>query len=201
MIDLEALKTTVAASIRLIIGTDLSQQANPASPLVTWGTVLNKRPNPKAPLPEYPYALMDILGIRNTEYYITDSYYSVEEGGMVYITHRLVELQVSLYGENSMQLCNKLDVGYRKPWVIDYLSSNDVGLFNIEAIQSIPEEYETNFIERAVLVLTLNVNDIEIEVDEELASSIETINGTGELDHYEDDLNPLSVVLAAETPI
>lgn len=199
MIDMTVLKRAVADNIRLIIGSDLSQQTDPDAPLVTYGTVLNKRPNPKAPIPDYPYALIDVLGIRDTESYLVDTYFDDAEGGIVYITHRLVDVQISLYGETSMQLASKLSVGYRKPDVIDSMSTANIGLYNVEAVQNVPEEYDTNFVERAVMVLTLNVKDVEIIVDEELASTIEIVNSNSELERYEDALDPLPVVLAADT--
>lgn len=196
MIDMDAFRLSVANSIRMIVGDDLSQQQDPDT-LEFYGTVLNKRPAPKAPIPDYPYALLDILNVRDLDGYLQNTYYDPLRSGVVYETLRVIDIQISIYGGDAIQIASKLDVGYRRPDVIGALKSDGNGLYMVEPVQNLPEMYDTNYVERAVFIISFMVCDTEVDTTDDYGSFIDTINTENTLEHYQDDEAPIILDVSA----
>lgn len=68
-LDLKELRKVIIDSVKASIGGDLAQTEN-TDTNETYGTVFNARPNPELPVPEYPYAVLDILSIKDTDWYL-----------------------------------------------------------------------------------------------------------------------------------
>jgi len=180
-LDLKAIRKTVIDSIKAAVGDDLSQTFNPALN-ETYGTVLIARPNGELPIPEYPYAVLDILGIRDTAWYLTTRTYDETTGKFSWETHRTLDIQISIYGDNNLldalSIANKLSVSYRMESIQQILIDGGLGLASVDQVQILPELLQTDWLNVAFLKLSIRANDKYVDAD---LAAIESINITGGL--------------------
>jgi hypothetical protein len=177
-LDFREIRKTVIASINAAIGSDLSQTYNPVLD-ESYGTILTARPNKELPVPEYPYAVLDITGVKDTDWHITNMSYDDELNKFYYETHRTLDMQISIYGGDAISLANKLVVAYRVDTIREILISGGLGLVDVKQVQILPELLQTDFLEVAFVKLSVRANDKT--VDEDL-TSIDDIVLTGELE-------------------
>lgn len=192
-LDLNAIRKTIIDSIKAAIGDDLSQTHNPVLNK-TYGTVLLARPNGEIPIPQYPYAVLDIIGITDTAGYLTSRYYDDSLGKFIWETHRTLDIQISIYGDNNssdaISIANKLHVSYRMDSILQILIDGGLGLARIESVRILPELLQTDWLNVAVLKLSVRASDKHI--DENL-TSIESIVTTGQL-YDASIIDPLTVI-------
>lgn len=177
-LDFTAIRTTVINSIKLSIGDQLSQTYNPDLD-VEYGTVLNARPNPEKAIPDYPYAVLDITGSSDTDWYLTAQRYDEITDDWQYETSKTLDLQITIYGGNAIQIAEELKTSYRRDDMISLLRAGGIGIGDVQQVQILPELLQTDFLEVAFVQLTIRVTDTY--VDESL-ESIENVVLDGELD-------------------
>jgi len=181
-LDLNAIRKTVIDSVKAAIGSDLSQTYNPALDK-TYGTVLTARPNGELPIPDYPYAVLDILSIRDTDWHITNLVYDEVNDKFVWETHRTLDMQISIYGngvsQDAISLANKLEVAYRMDSIREILIEGGLGLVDVRQVQILPELLQTDWLETAFIKLSVRANDKYTDPDLE---AIESVVITGELE-------------------
>lgn len=177
MLDYKEIRKTIIDSIKAAIGDDLSQTTNPATN-ETYGMVFNARPNPELPVPDYPYAVLDILGSKDTDWYLTDLTYDSAEDKFNYNTHKTLTMQVTIYGGDAMQLADKLSTAYRRDDILEILINGGLGLGDVENVQITPDLLQTDWLEIAFIQLSVRVNDKYVDPD---LQSIENVIMDGEL--------------------
>lgn len=180
-LDLEQIKETIIKSIKHSIGDQLFQAENPDTGQEE-GMVLQTRQD----IPEqmYPYVLLDLLEIKDTDWYLTSMCYDETEDKHGYNTHKDLRFQISVYGNiehggEAMYLANCLATSYRREDMLMILREGNVSLGNVEEVPLAAELLATDYLEGAFLRMTVRVNDLYI--DPEL-QSIENVIIEGELD-------------------
>ncbi len=156
------IRTTVIASIQLAIGSQLSQQTNPVL-MTTYGTVFNARPNPELPVPEYPYAVLDILSSADTDWFLTNLVWDNTSEEWQYETHKTLEMQISIYGGNAIQIGENLKTAYRRDDVLAILIDGNIALADVQSTQILPELLQTDFLEVAFVQMSIRVNDVFVD--------------------------------------
>jgi len=177
-LDLNAIRKTVIDSVKAAIGSDLSQTYNPVLD-ETYGTVLMARPNGELPVPEYPYAVLDILSIRDTDWHITNLIYDEVNDKFIWETHRTLDMQISIYGTDALSLANKLEMAYRMDSIREILIEGGLGLVDVRQVQILPELLQTDWLESAFIKLSVRANDKYTDPD---LGAIESVVITGELE-------------------
>ncbi len=167
-LDFNAIRKVIIDSIKLSIGDQLSQTTNPVT-TETYGMVFNARPNPELPIPEYPYAVVDILSSADVDWYLTNLRNDVDTGEWQYETHKSLEFQVTIFGGKAIQLAEQLKTSYRRDDVLEILLLGDLALADADTVLIQPELLQTDFLEVGVVKLTVRVNDVFID------PSLETI--------------------------
>ena len=170
-IDLKEVRKTVIDSIKLAIGDDLSQTTNPVTQ-ETYGLVMNARPNPEKPVPEYPYAVLDVLAIDDTDWYLTALNYDSGSDRLRYETHKTITMQISIFGGDAILLGNKLATAYRRDDMITLLREGEIGIADVQNVQILPELLQTDWLEAAFVQLTVRVNDIFIDPESEIIDAV-----------------------------
>lgn len=178
-LDLREIKKTIISSIKASIGSDLAQQYNPVLG-VSYGTVFQARPNPELPVPEYPYAVIDITGINDTDWYLTNFVFNEDVGHYQYETHTTLDIQVSIYGENALYLAQKLKASYRRQDILCIISDGGLGIGDVETVNINPELLQTDFLEVGFVQMTVRANDIYIDEDDTVGD-FNTVDMDGEL--------------------
>ena len=194
-LDLREIRKTVIDSIKLAIGSDLSQTTNPVS-LETYGMVLNARPNPEKAIPDYPYAVLDITNIEDTAWHITTKTYDETLDEWKYETSKTLQMQVSIYGGDAIQIGNKLSTAYRREDVRGILNSGNLALAEVASVKILPELLQTDFLEAAFISLTIRTYDVSVDPELE---SIEFVIMDGELECL-DDCDPTLIHIDTTTP-
>lgn len=177
-LDFTAIRTTVIESVQQAIGSQLSQQTNPVL-METYGTIFNARPNPELAVPEYPYAIVDILSSEDTDWFLTNLVFDRDTEKWQYETHKTLELQISIFGGDAIQIGENLKTAYRRDDMILILERGDIALADVQSTQILPELLQTDFLEVAFVILTIRVNDIFVDPTVE---SIENVITEGELE-------------------
>lgn len=176
-LDFVALRTTIISAINQAIGDDLSQTVNPETG-ESYGTIFKARPNPELPVPSYPYAVIDLLSISDTDWYLTNLVYDEDTDLWQYETHRTLEYQISIFGDEVMTLGDTLKSSFRRAEIIELLANGGIGIADVQQVTINPELLQTDFLEVSVVILTVRVNDIYVD---ENTGSIEYIILDGEL--------------------
>jgi hypothetical protein len=174
----KAIHKTVIDSIKAAIGSDLAQTTNPDT-LETYGIVLRSRPNPAISIPEYPYAVLDILGSRDTDWYLTELAYDEQTDEFEYRTHKTLDMQISIFGGDANEIGEKLHTSYRREDILEILSNGGLGLADIGSVQIIPELLQTDWLEASFIQLSIRVNDKYVNPELE---SIENVILDGDLE-------------------
>lgn len=191
-LDLNAIRKTVIDSVKAAIGSDLSQTYNPVLE-ESYGTVLVARPNGELPIPNYPYAVLDVLSIRDTDWHITNLVYDEDADKFVWETHRTLDMQISIYGGDAISLANKLEVAYRMDSIREILIEGGLGLVDVRQVQILPELLQTDWLESAFIKLSVRANDKY--TDPELGA-IESVVITGELEDAA-VLDPMTITVTS----
>lgn len=190
-LNFKEIRKTVIDSVKAAIGSDLSQTTNPITQ-ETYGMVLNTRPDPEIAVPAYPYAVLDVLSVRDTDWHTTSQYYDDELGGLVYETSKTIDFQVTIYGGDAISIGAKLQTAYRRGDIRAILLSGGLGLVRVHGVQILPELVQTDWLEVSPVQLSMRVNDIEIDLN---VGSIESVEVDGVL---EDNLSedPLEIQIS-----
>ena len=176
-IDLKEIRKTVIDTIKLAIGDDLSQEYNPDLD-ESYGMVFNARPNPEKAIPDYPYAVLDIKGIQDVDWYLTQLVFDEVTDKFQYETHKQIDMQITVYGGDATSLANKLATAYRRDDMIIVLTNGGLALADVQNTQILPELLQTDFLEVSFVQLSVRVNDISVDPTLE---SIENVILNGEL--------------------
>ncbi len=182
-LDFKEIRKVVIDTVKLAIGDLLTQTTNPQTQ-ETYGIVFNARPNPELPVPDYPYAVLDILTSNDTDWYLTALTYDDGDDEFAYNTHKTLEVQVSIYGSNTtlglraIDIAENLKTAYRRDDMIALLRAGGIGLGDVETVQILPELLQTDFLEAAFVQMSLRVNDMFVDPNLE---SIENVIIDGEL--------------------
>ena len=189
-LDFREIKKTIIDSIKAAVGDDLYQTYNPILD-ESYGTVFMARPNPELPKPPYPYAVVDITGVKDTDWHLTNLVYDEDQDRFQYETHRTLDIQISIFGDqqnpsSAMNIANKLEVAYRMEGITQILIEGGLGLVRVQPVQILPELLQTDYLEVPFRKMSVRVNDVYIDTDSE---AIETIVLDGELeDAIQDEL-------------
>lgn len=199
MIDLDSIRTTICQAIRIAIGSDLAQQEDPNDPPNTFGLIISARPSKNAPIPEYPYCKVDLIFTDQEGDDLTTSYYDNAETGLVFETSIYLRYQITILGEDTLQLSHKLKTAFRRDQIVEHFTRANLAILDTDVVNSTPEFYDTDFIEQGVFILEIRATDRTVVVDDEFGSYIGIVNGSGDLEHYEDDPDPLGVTINVDT--
>lgn len=195
-LDYKEIRKTIIDSVKLAVGSQLTQTTNPITQ-ETYGTVFNARPNPELPMPDYPFAVLDILTVQDTDWYTSDLGWNENLQMWVYATSKTLQVQVSVYGKDSMQIAENLQTAYRRQDVLDVLAGGQIGLASVQQTQLLPELLQTDFLEAAFVQMTLRIMDSYADPSLE---SIERIILDGQLEPTKDG-NPIDVHVDVSSPI
>lgn len=177
-LDINAIRKTVIDSVKAAIGSDLSQTYNPALD-ESYGTVLVARPNKEMPIPAYPYAVLDILSIKDTDWHVTNLVFDEDADRFVWETHRTLDMQISIFGGDAISIGNKLEVAYRMDSIREILIEGGLGLVDVYQVQILPELLQTDWLEVAVVKLSVRAND---KYTDPVVEAIESVSLTGEIE-------------------
>ncbi len=161
-LDFKEIRKTVIDSVKEAIGDDLTQVDNPITS-ETYGAVFNARPNPEKPIPDYPYAVLDVLSVRDTDWYLTQKVYDQQTDQFQFETHMTIEMQISIYGGDAIMLAEKLKVSYRREDIIAILREGGLGIADVQSVEILPELLQTDFLEAAFIKLSVRVCDVHID--------------------------------------
>lgn len=188
-LDIREIKKTVIDSVKASIGSLLSQTTNPQTQ-ETYGLVMLARPNPEKPIPEYPYAVLDLLSVKDDDWYTTNFVQDSVTGEYQYETHKELDFQVTIYGGDAIAIAEQLATSYRRDDILLVLTQGGIALRDVETVTINPELLQTDFLEVGVVKLSVRANDIYIDPSIEC---IENVVMTGTLERYEGDPDPLTV--------
>lgn len=192
-LDLKAIRRTVIDSVRQSIGTQLTQQVNPTTQ-ESYGIVLNARPNPSIAQPDFPYAVLDVTSISDTDWFLTNLVFDEDLDRWQYETHKTLEMSITIYGDGALSLADQLATSYRRYDMLDVLSDGDVSLAEVNTVTILPELMQTDWLDVGVVTLSVRANDIYVDPDMESIEAVYiegTLNdaATGDLTleaHYDD---------------
>ena len=169
------------------VGSLLSQTAHPTDPK---GSVIPERSN--HPNPPYPFITIDILDIRDEDAWITHREVN-QDDYLEYSTHKQVSIYYRCYGEGSIQIVNQLQGFFRLERVRDDIRAVLEGsIVNTQIIDSLPVQLVDEFIESSTMGVTFNIVDTFVD---DSTGIIDNVNGTGKLLVYEEDPDPLDMII------
>jgi len=177
-LDFKEIRKTIIDAVKASIGDDLSQTTNPVTQ-ETYGMVFNARPNPELPVPEYSYAVLDITGVDDTDWYLTNLNYNESSGSYCYETSKTLNVQISIFGSDALLLSEKLKTSFRRQSILDIISEGGLGIGDIQNVQILPELLQTDWLESAFLQMTIRANDVYEDTD---LSAIQAVVVHGELE-------------------
>lgn len=199
MIDFDSIRETLCEVIRLGIGDDLSQQPDPDNlPNGTIGTIIEARPDKEASVPEYPFAKVDLLQTGDEARYLQTSFIDPQTLEKVYATPTLITYQITVLGEQTLQLSHKLRAFLRRDEVQQIFTRACIVIEDVEPTVSLPEYIDTDFLEQGSFTLVLKVNDVERLPSDENNSYIELVNGEGQLFRHDQDTDPLTLEVSVD---
>lgn len=188
-LDMREIKKTVIDSVKASIGSLLTQETNQATQ-ETYGLVMLARPNPEKPIPAYPYAVLDLLSVKDDDWHTTNFVQSEVTGDFQYETHKELEFQITIYGGDAIAIAEQLATSYRRDDILLVLKQGSIALRDVETVTINPELLQTDFLEVGVVKLSIRANDIYIDPNIEC---IEDVVMAGTLERYEGDPDPLTV--------
>lgn len=169
------------------VGSLLSQTAHPTDPK---GSVIPERSNHTNP--SYPFITIDILDIRDEDAWITHREVN-QDDYLEYSTHKQVSIYYRCYGEGSIQIVNQLQGFFRLERVRDDIRAVLEGsIVNTQIIDSLPVQLVDEFIESSTMGVTFNIVDTFVD---DSTGIIDNVNGTGKLLVYEEDPDPLDMII------
>ncbi len=177
-LDINAIRKVIIDSVKHSIGDLLSQTYNPVTEEY-YGMVFNARPNPELPVPEYPYAVVDVRTSGDVDWYLTNLRNDVNTDVWQYETHVVLDVTVTVYGGEAIQLAEQIKTSYRRDDVLNILRLGDIAIGDIDTVQIQPELLQTDFLEVGIMVMSIRVCDVYIDTSLE---TIENVILEGELD-------------------
>lgn len=190
-LNLREIKKVIIDSVKASIGDQLTQETNPVT-LETYGMVLNARPNPEISVPDYPYAIVDLISTQDDDWYLTNHCWNETDQAFEYQTHKLLTFQITIFGGEALGLAEALLTSYRRDDILQILADGGLGFAEAETTTILPELLQTDWLDVGVVKMSVRANDIYSDTSTEI---IENVVMDGELYHYDGDPDPLSITV------
>lgn len=188
-IDIDAIEEKMADIASDAVGSLLSTMVTDEG---TVPSIIIARPNITSP-PDYPYIVVDTLGINDADYYEVCSAYN-DQG--FYTTYRNVDvlLNYHVYGDKSKNIASRLRSYFNFDRVSDELFTDIRCSFtDASSITNVPQLLPDRHIESSDFTLILQTTDDLVDDYVDGTQEITSIDLDGELYRTEDDPEPIPV--------